>query len=186
MKSGSQFEKWVAGFLGVVCVALILNMVFRSGAGAGGSRPPANSVPAAPRPRVGSAPARASDELARYDPRVRLDLLEEIQKRPLPKLSRNPFEFEAVAPPPPKTGGPGPQLPPPPPPKPPPPPLKVVGVTQKGGGVNEAIVSDDQEIYIVHEGETFAKRFRVLKITPTQVEIDDDTTHGTIRLPIAP
>ena len=185
MKSGSQFEKWVAGFLGVVCVALILNMVFRSGAKATGSRPAAHSVPDPHRPRVGSVPARASDELARYDPKVRLDLLEQIQKRPLPKLTRNPFEFEAVAAPPP-TPGPGSQVAPAPPPRPPPPPLKVVGVTQKAGGVNEAIVSDDQEIYIVHEGETFARRFRVRKITPTQVEIDDDTTHDTIRLPIAP
>lgn len=31
MKTSSQFEKWVAGFLGVVCLALVLNMVFRSG-----------------------------------------------------------------------------------------------------------------------------------------------------------
>jgi len=185
MKTGGQFEKWVAGFLAVVCVALVLNMVFRSGAKAGGSRPPARTAPPAAQPRAGSAPARSSDELARYDPRVRLDMLEEIQKRPLPKLSRNPFEFEALAAPPPKPG-PGPQPVPAPPPKPPPPPLKVVGVTQKAGGVNEAIVSDDQEIYIVHEGETFAKRFRVRKITPTQVEIDDETTHDTIRLPIAP
>ena len=186
MKSGSQFEKWVAGFLGVVCVALILNMVFRSGAKATGSRPPVHNVPDPPRPRVGSAPAQITDELARYDPKVRLDLLEQIQKRPLPKLSRNPFEFEAVAAPPSKPGTTALPAVPTAPPKPPPPPLKVVGVTQKGGGVNEAIVSDDQEIYIVHEGETFAKRFRVRKISPTQVEIDDDTTHDTIRLPIAP
>lgn len=185
MKTGGQFEKWVAGFLAVVCVALVLNMVFRSGAKARGSRPPARTAPPAAPPRAGSPPSRSSDELARYDPRVRLDLLEEIQKRPLPKLSRNPFEFEALAAPPSKTG-PGPQPVVAPPPKPPPPPLKVVGVTQKSGGVNEAIISDDQEIYIVHEGETFAKRFRVTKITSNQVEIDDDTTHDTIRLPIAP
>jgi hypothetical protein len=185
MKTGSQIEKWVAGFLGVVCLALILNMVFRSGARAGGTRPPARSVPDAPRTRVGSAPARSSDELARYDPRVRLDLLKEIQDRPLPKLARNPWEFEARAAPAPQAKGEAPVAPAPPP-KPPPPPLKAVGVTQKSGGVNEAIVSDDQEIYIVHEGETFARRFRVVKITPSQVEVDDDTTHETIRLPIAP
>jgi hypothetical protein len=61
-----------------------------------------------------------------------------------------------------------------------------VGYTERAGGVREAIVSDDQEIYIVHEGESFAKRFRVLKISPSLVEVDDDTTHETIRLPIPP
>jgi hypothetical protein len=71
------------------------------------------------------------------------------------------------------------------PPAPPaPPPLKAVGYTEKAGGVKEAIVSDDQEIYIVHEGESFAKRFRVLKISPAAIEVDDETTHQTIRLPI--
>jgi hypothetical protein len=114
-----------------------------------------------------------------------LDLLKEIQDRPLPKLARNPWEFEARAAPAPQAKGEA-SVAPAPPPKPPPPPLKAVGVTQKSGGINEAIVSDDQEIYIVHEGETFARRFRVVKITPSQVEIDDDTTHETIRLPIAP
>jgi len=185
MKTGSQIEKWVAGFLGVVCLALILNMVFRSGARAGGTRPPARSAAPAARARAGSGVAAGSDELARYDPRVRLDLLKEIQDRPLPKLARNPWEFEARAARAPQAKGEAPVAPAPPP-KPPPPPLKAVGVTQKSGGINEAIVSDEQEIYIVHEGETFARRFRVVKITPSQVEIDDDTTHETIRLPIAP
>jgi hypothetical protein len=185
MKTGSQIEKWVAGFLGVVCLALILNMVFRSGARAGGTRPPARSAAPAARARAGSGVAAGSDELARYDPRVRLDLLKEIQDRPLPKLARNPWEFEARAAPAPQAKGEA-SVAPAPPPKPPPPPLKAVGVTQKSGGINEAIVSDEQEIYIVHEGETFARRFRVVKITPSQVEIDDDTTHETIRLPIAP
>jgi hypothetical protein len=185
MKTSSQFEKWAAGFLGLVCVALILNMVFRSGTRAGGARATAQSAAAAARTRGGPAAATKADELARYDPQVRLDLLKEIQERPLPKLARDPFQFVAQAAPPTQPKDVTPAAPAAPP-RPPPPPLKAVGVTQKGGGVSEAIISDDQEIYIVHEGETFAKRFRVLKISPSHVEIDDETTHNTIRLPIAP
>ncbi|MFB3922709.1 MAG: hypothetical protein ACE145_13375 [Terriglobia bacterium] len=185
MTSGSQFEKWVAGFLGIVCVALVLNMFLRSGARAGATRAPAGTKPPATRVRSGSSPSRATNELARYDPRVQLDVFEKIQKRPRSKPSRNPFEFEAPPAPLVRARTDAPAVPSAPP-KPPPPPLKAVGVTQKGGGINEAIVSDDQEIYIVHEGETFAKRFRVRKITPSQVEVDDETTHDTIRLPIAP
>jgi hypothetical protein len=38
---------------------------------------------------------------------------------------------------------------------------------------------------VIHEGETFAKRFRVLKITPNQVEVNDETTQQNIRLPFS-
>jgi hypothetical protein len=123
-----------------------------------------------------------ADELARYDPGVRLDLLKELQNRPLPRLARNPFEFEVrrTAPTEPTTPAAAPAASAPPAPLP----LKAVGYTEKAGGVKEAIVSDEQEIYIVHEGESFAKRFRVVKISPAAIDVDDETTHQTIRLPI--
>lgn len=182
MRGRSQREKWAIGFLGIVCLLLVLNLVLRTGVKAGASRAirPGRGSPAASRSPALSE--RVADELARYDPGVRLDLLKELQSRPLPKLARNPFEFEtrpAVAQP--TTPAPAASAPPAPPA---PPPLKAVGYTEKAGGVKEAIVSDDQEIYIVHEGESFAKRFRVLKISPAAIEVDDETTHQTIRLPI--
>jgi hypothetical protein len=61
-----------------------------------------------------------------------------------------------------------------------------LGYTEKSPGVPEAIVTDDDQIYIVHEGETFARKYRVLKITPTGVEVEDETTQQKARLPIAP
>jgi len=183
MRGKGQLEKWATGFLGVVCLLLVLNLTLRNGVKAGASRAtlPSRVVPAASRSQA--LADRVADELARYDPGVRLDLLKELQSRPLPKLARNPFEFEAKpAPATPPESAAAPAAPTPPPPAPPP--LKAMGYTQKAGGVNEAIVTDDQEIYIVHEGEIFAQRFRVLKISPSAVEVDDETTHQTIRLPI--
>jgi hypothetical protein len=183
MRGRSQGEKWAIGILGVVCLLLVLNLVLRTGVKAGASRAirPGRGSPVASRSPALSQ--RVADELARYDPGVRLDLLKELQNRPLPKLARNPFEFEvrrtAVAQP--QTSAPAAAAPPAPPA---PPPLKAVGYTEKAGGVKEAIVSDEQEIYIVHEGESFAKRFRVVKISPAAIEVDDETTHQTIRLPI--
>jgi hypothetical protein len=184
MRVRSQFEKWATGFLGVVCLLLVLNLTFRNGVKAGASRAtlPSRVVPAAARSQA--LADRVADELARYDPGVRLDLLRELQNRPLPKLTRNPFEFEArpTPPTPPESVG-APATPAQPPP-PAPPPLKAMGYTEKAGGVHEAIITDDQEIYIVHEGDTIAQRFRVLKISPSAVEVDDGTTHQTVRLPI--
>jgi hypothetical protein len=186
MTAKSQLEKWAAGLLGLVCLLLVLNLVLRSGVKAGASRA---TLPAA-HVSLATSPSRAlsdrvADELARYDPAVRLDLLKELQSRPLPRVGRNPFEFEAK-PVPATQLQPAAAAPPTQPPPPAAPPLKAVGYAEKAGGVREAIVSDDQEIYIVHEGESFAKRFRVLKISPSLVEVDDDTTHETIRLPIPP
>lgn len=185
MTAKSQLEKWATGLLGLVCLLLVLNLALRSGVKAGASRatlPASGASPATSRSQALSD--RVADELAGYDPGVRLDLLKQLQSRPLPKVARNPFEFEAK--PAPATQPESAATPPAAaqPPQPSALPLTAVGYTEKAGGVREAIVSDDQEIYILHEGETFAKRFRVLKISPSAVEVDDDTTHQTIRLPI--
>jgi hypothetical protein len=180
MTGRSQFEKWAAGFLAIVCALLILNLFMRGGARAGSSRTTVSgSSSGTPRGRAGAG--RGVDELARYDPAIRLEQLKKLESRPLPKLARNPFEFEvraasqqeqAAA------SAPGPTTPPPPPP----PPLKVLGYTEQAGGLREAIVTEEDQIYVVHEGETFAKRYHVLKISPSQVEISDDTTRQSVRL----
>jgi hypothetical protein len=62
--------------------------------------------------------------------------------------------------------------------------LKSLGYSEKNGR-QEAFVSDDDQTYVVHEGETFAQRYHVLKITPQFVEISDETTHQTVQLPFA-
>ena len=183
MRVRSQLEKWATGFLGVVCLLLVVNLALRNGVKAGASRAALSSRVAPAATRSQPLPDRVADELARYDPGVHLDLLKELQSRPLPKLARNPFEFEAKAAPPTPASAAAPAAPAQPPP-PAPPPLKAMGYTQKAGGVHEAIVTDDQEIYIVHEGDAFAQHFRVLKISPSAVEVDDETTHQTLRLPI--
>jgi hypothetical protein len=180
MTGRSQFEKWAAGFLAVVCALLILNLFMRGGARAGSSRTTASAGPSGAR-RDRAAAGRSVDELARYDPAIRLEQLKELQGRPLPKLDRNPFEFEVHAAPQQEQGAapePGPTTPAPPPP----PPLKVLGYTEQAGGLREAIVTEEDQIYVVHEGETFAKRYHVLKISPSQVEITDETTRQNVRL----
>jgi len=187
MIRAGRFEKWASGFLGVVCVLLVLNLALRSGARVGASRSPVRAVPAAEPPRPQSVSAQGRDELARHDPVVRLDLLKDLRSRPLPRLDRNPFEFEAPRPAVPASEGAAPPTPTTATPAGPPPvSLKALGYTEKSGGVPEAIISDDEQLHIVHEGEVFAKRFRVLKITPKLVEIDDEAAHQTVRLPIAP
>jgi hypothetical protein len=180
MRKSGTIEKWATGLLGVVCLVLVLNLVFRSGVRAGALRPAEG--PAAPRGSK-NTPARAADDLARYDPAVRLDLFAELQARALPKLPRNPFEFEArpVAVGTAEAGGP---TTPPPPPPPPPPPFKALGYTEKPGGIREAIISDEDQVLVIHEGETLRQQYRVTKISPAAIEMEDATLQRTIRLPV--
>lgn len=183
MKLSSHIEKIASGVLGAVCLLLLVNLVlhFFGGVRAGGTV----STVAAPTSRGQVLNRRTLDDLSRYDPVVKLDVLEELQSRPLPQLSRNPFALET-----PRTAArPGPAAAAPPPPSepagPPPVPLTALGFAEKAGGVREAYVSDGEDIYVIHEGDTFAKRFKVLRITPSFVEVEDEALRRTIQLPIA-
>ena len=53
--------------------------------------------------------------------------------------------------------------------------LKPLGYVEKAGGRVEAIVSDEDQVYVVHEGETVADKYKVLKISSTAVEVADLT-----------
>jgi hypothetical protein len=185
MTSKGQAGKWITAGLGVVCLVLVVNLVFHGGNRAATTKPGARPASSAATP-ARSAAERSADELARYDPAIRLDEFKTIQGRPQAKLGRDPFEFVArpVAPRPSEVAAAatsGPQAPPAPPP---PPPLKALGYSEKSGGIREAIVTFQDELFVVHEGETFARRFRVTKLSPAQIEVSDETTQQTIRLPI--
>ncbi len=177
MKIKGQAEKWVRVILGAVCLLLLVNLIMQlGGVRAGASRGTVAGRRAGP-----PLPGDGLDELSRYDPVVRLDVLNKLQSRPLTRPARNPFQ--GPAPPRVEQAAPAPVAPPPPPP-PPPIPLKAMGYTEKTAGL-EAFVADDQQTYVVHEGETFAQRYRVLKLTDKFIEIEDESTHQIVQLPFA-
>lgn len=125
---------------------------------------------------------KTAKDLTQLDPVLRLDELKELLARPAPKMDRNPFEFaptpqeirrikeEASKPP-----------APPPPPPPPPLPLQAVGFSDTGKG-KQAYITDQQETYIVGEGDEFGGKYKVLKITATQVEVEDESSHQNVQL----
>ena len=67
---------------------------------------------------------------------------------------------------------------------PPPPPLKAMGYMEMPGGVREAYLSYEDQVYSVHEGDTIANKFKVLQVTPTQVEVEDASSKEKLKLPI--
>ena len=102
MKATGHIQKWGAGVLGAVSFALLVNLVLQINRGrAGDTRPRATTPPRAkattlPGAKAPAGKQRVSDELSRYDSVVKLDLLKELEDRPLPELDRNPFEFVAA------------------------------------------------------------------------------------------
>lgn len=187
MKLKGHLEKWASGILGAVSLLLVVNLALQfNWVRAGGARP----SPAYPRVAANARAANSSmggDDLSRYESMVELDLLKELDARPLPELTRNPFEFEA----PPLTkaqqdaqaaAAAAAALP-----QPPPPlviTLKALGYAEKTGGVREAYVADDTDVYIIHEGDSVANRYRILKISPNSITVEDEPSHQSAEIAI--
>ncbi len=54
-----------------------------------------------------------------------------------------------------------------------------VGYVEKAGGEKEAIVEYQNEVFLVHEGELFAGKYRVLRLTALAVEIVEEPTEAS-------
>jgi len=61
-----------------------------------------------------------------------------------------------------------------------------MGYSEGKGGVKEAMVSDEDQVFVVHEGDSVGTRYKVIKITPTVVTIQDATLHQNVDLPVSP
>jgi hypothetical protein len=63
--------------------------------------------------------------------------------------------------------------------------VNTLGYVEKAGGEKEAIVEVLGQVYLVHEGELFAEKYRALQVTPSSVEIVEEST-GVSSLPAEP
>lgn len=136
------------------------------------------------------------------DPTLKLDLLAKLQEQPPAGAGRNLFQFGT--PPPPKVElpkGPEPKIVPktavpslaasgpPKPAEPPPPPpilLKYYGFsTERASGHKTAFFLDGEEILVAAEGETLKRRYRVVRIGPTSVTMEDLDFKRQQPLPLA-
>ena len=125
------------------------------------------------------------------DPTLQIERFSKVQATEVAGGARNVFAFSAAPPPPAaaavKPAGPepvvhvsiGPRQPPPPAPPPPPPPpppitLKFYGFsTSNENGKRMAYLLDGEEIYIAAEGDTLKRRYKIIRIGPTSVLIED-------------
>ena len=74
----------------------------------------------------------------------------------------------------------------PPPPIPPPPPitLKFFGFANRPGETKKVFLSQGEDIFIAAEGDIVDRRYRVLHISPTAVDVEDVLNNNRQSLPL--
>ncbi|MGH9529464.1 MAG: hypothetical protein ACRD2S_06035 [Terriglobales bacterium] len=193
MKTGSENRNKliIAVVLMVIAVALLANWLFSGGTSSASAIPPAAHVPAV------NAPATRADHEKKalksertLDPTLRLDLLKVSEDTKYEGKGRDIFRAEAevipkakfpaivahTVPPP----NPGPQLPPPPPPIN----LKFYGFASRPGEPKKIFLSQGDDVFIAGEGDIVDRRYKVLQISPTSVEIEDVLTNNRQSIPL--
>ena len=125
------------------------------------------------------------------DPELRLKLLESSEGMKYEGTGRNIFvpALEVIPNPiaPGMPGGPKP-LPTPPPGPPPPPPinLKFFGFASHVGEPTRIFLAQGDTVFIAYEGQIVDRRYKVLRITPNSVEIEDVLNNNRQTLPLTP
>ena len=179
MNKMSSRQTWATIGLGALCVFLVARLAVDS-VSVSAKNPTPEVRPSAPQPAVHARQnaARKVDSGFPQTPVLRLDLLNQESGEPLVALDRNPFEFaptpaqvrQAMA----RKATAGSPAGPPPPPVAPPVPYKALGYSENARGQFQAYLTDDKDIFVVHEGDELGQHYKILKITPNLVEVQDE------------
>lgn len=189
MQLGLENKKktiWAAalGVLALLAMAYELIPFF-----AGASSDPASSAQAAApvatrlAARPGSKGSKKTRVVENLDPTLRLDLLAASEQTQYEGSGRNIFvsQAEVVIP---QPGAPGhtdgapPVYVTPIPPPPPPIPLKFFGFASQPGEKKKIFLSQGEDVWVAGEGEIVNRRYKVIRISPTSVEMQDVVTSG--------
>jgi len=120
------------------------------------------------------------------DPSLRFDWLQASEDTKYEGTGRNIFEDQAEIPTPIAPAlvkNKGPELPPPPPP-PPPINLKFFGYANNPGEGKRIFLSQGEDVFIAHEGDIVDRRYKIVHIMPTSVEIEDVLNNNTQNIPL--
>lgn len=179
----NRVELILAIVLGAVALLLVARWVFTS----------ETPAPAATAAAAQPAQARGTKVLANtLDPTLRLDLLKSTEALTYEGKGRNIFISRAedipkpVATPVRITRKPEaqPQIPQGPPP-PPPIDLKFFGFASRPGEQPRVFLSQGESVFIAREGDIVNRRYRVLRIAPNAVEIEDVLNSNRQSIPLS-
>lgn len=211
MKLGANNSKktWIAVALAVVAIVLTVRMfigtIWSPETTSASSSTPAASTPA-PRGTATARPvptrrlhltttykATGNTTNANLDPRLRLELLKETETATYTGEGRNIFKAQADDV---KIPTPVAQVinrqqeianatPPSPPPPPPPPPinLKFFGFASQEGA-KSVFLSAGEDVFIAKEGDIVQRRYKIVKINPTSIEVMDVLNNNQQTIPL--
>ena len=189
MKAGFEDRRKVYAVIGLSIVAAFLFWrIFSSGSS---STVSAASTPNSALIAQGNSPVppakRDAQPPLNLDPSLRTSALKTVESQEYKGSGRNIFEYAqeklppihhpVVTPPPPNPG-------PPPPPLPPPIPLKFYGFASKPGEPTRIFLSEGEDIFIGGEGEVINRRYKILHIGKTSVEIEDTQFNNRQTIPL--
>lgn len=189
MNGRKQFEKWGKIALAGLCILLVFRLVSEIEGNPAPADEPDQPV-FQPVSKPASAARRQSEKgsaSVKLDTDFGLQALEEYVTRPLPDITRNPFDYGA----PPITpaqraaqaasaaiaaasSAQAPSRIP----------LRAIGFSERIGVGPEAYLTDSDQVYVVHNGDIISQRYKILSITSSTVEVEDGVTGEKVQLPI--
>ena len=208
MKLGSNNRKVVIGVSVLFAFALLLfaRMIWTS-TSSKAAAPPVAGTPSTTAGKASAAPAQRRGHLKpsdkkntkaagpatpNLDPRLKLGLLEVAENTDYAGTGRNIFQDQAEPEiPKPVDNGfkkPQPAPPPGPPPVPPPPPinLRYFGFANDSGSpVRKAFLSNGDDVFVAAEGDIVNRRYKILRINPNSIEIQDVLSNNTQSIPLS-
>lgn len=201
MNLGAENRNKVIAAVSLVVVAIVLMATRFSGfLGSGSSSasipPPAalgdraSEIPAAAAPRATGRNRTASKRQSAsqsLDPTLRTDLLKVSEDTKYEGTGRNIFKVFVDIPRPivPVTPQPDVVATGPPPPAPPPPiDLKFYGYATPAGGTKRIFLAQGEDVFIAREGDIVDRRYKVVRISGTAVEILDVLSNNRQSIPL--
>jgi hypothetical protein len=197
MKLGAENRNKViaAGVLGLLALVLVVRALISPG-GAEPATPvtaaitPTPVVPATKKPAVKTKSlVKRTGPPRSLDPELRYDWLKASEDMKYSGEGRNIFSAQAPIP---KPVAPGhtdgdetaEDAGPPPPPPPPPINLKFFGFASKPGEPKKVFLSQGEDVFIAAEGEIVNRRYKVMRISPVSVEIEDEMNNHRQSIPL--
>lgn len=185
MKIGAEDKKKLYVMLGLLAIGILLVVrgFFLPGENSSTATASANEPAAA---AVGRNSRTDKTPAQTLDPTLRTDLLKTSEGAEYKGTGRNIFEAQAAPAPierkieaknivPPG---------PPPPPPPPPIPLKFYGFANKPGQPRSIFLAEGEDIFIGHEGDIVNRRYKIVHIGATSVEIEDVMNSNRQSIPL--
>jgi len=195
VKIGAENQKKLILAIGLMVVAVVV-LLFSFG----GSAPTAPATAVAPvaaaRPVALLRPAartkthgkKANTGPRSLDPTLRFDWLQSSESTQYQGTGRNIFQLQAEIPQPIAPAKTPDEIAaekgPPPPPPPPPINLKFFGFASKPGEPKKIFLSEGEDVFIAAEGEVVNRHYKVVRISPTSVEIEDVLNNNRQSIPL--